>query len=48
MRQRFSEQDGKIAGLDSKIVGIQTEMHQHFTGIETVLTQILERLPEKR
>lgn len=46
MRQRFSEQDNKVAGL-------QNEMHQRFDGqdnkfdrIETILTQILRRLPE--
>ena len=47
MRQRFVEQDSKITTLDGKVVGLQTEMHQGFTGIETALTQILARLPEK-
>jgi hypothetical protein len=58
MRQRFAEQDSKITALDGKVVGLQTEMrqrfeaaqtetHQRFTGIETALTQILGRLPEK-
>lgn len=40
MRQRFAEQDGKLTGL-------QTEMHRRFTQIETVLAQLLARLPEK-
>ena len=47
MRQRFAEQDSKITALDGKVVGLQTEMRQRFTGIETALTRILERLPEK-
>jgi hypothetical protein len=40
MRQYFTEQDGKVTGL-------QTEMRQRFTQIETALTQIISRLPEK-
>jgi hypothetical protein len=58
MRQRFTELDGKIVGQqtetrqrlteqDGKVTSLQTEMRQRFTGIETALTQILERLPEK-
>ncbi|HEU5228158.1 MAG TPA: hypothetical protein VFU49_10140 [Ktedonobacteraceae bacterium] len=31
MRQRFTEQDNRIAGLDSKVAGLQTEMRQRFT-----------------
>jgi hypothetical protein len=30
MRQRFNEQDSKIAGLDNKVAGLQTEMRQRF------------------
>ena len=49
MRQRFNEQDGKIAGL-------QTTVNEHTTRfdrvdtrldkLETLLTQVLERLPK--
>ena len=54
MRQRFNEQDSKIAGLDGKVTGLQTEMRQRFNvhdtrfnNVETLLTQILTRLQEK-
>ncbi|HVU66537.1 MAG TPA: hypothetical protein VHD63_05385 [Ktedonobacteraceae bacterium] len=58
MHQRFAEQDGKLTGLqtemhqrfaeqDGKLTGLQTEMHRRFTRIETVLAQLLARLPEK-
>ena len=56
MRQRFNEQDSKIAGLDSKIAGLQTTQNEHtsvlnehtarFDHLETLLTQVLERLPK--
>lgn len=43
----IAELDNKVTELDGKIVGQQTETRQHFTQIETALTQILARLPEK-
>jgi Tfp pilus assembly protein PilO len=58
LRNEATELDGKIVGLqtemhkrfndqDGKIVGLQTEMRQQFSQIQTTLTQILARLPEK-
>lgn len=45
--ERMTNLRGQIIDLDGKVVGPQTEMHQHFTGIETTLTQIIARLTEK-
>jgi SMC interacting uncharacterized protein involved in chromosome segregation len=55
---QYTELEGKIVGLqtetrqhfaeqDEKIVGLQTETRQRFTTVETMLAQILTRLPEK-
>jgi chromosome segregation ATPase len=49
MRQRFNEQDSKIAGLDSKVAGLQTTQAEHTSILEqhtTLLTQILAGLPK--
>lgn len=44
---QLTNHDKRIAELDGKVVGLQTEMRQRFTGVETMLSQILARLPEK-
>jgi hypothetical protein len=51
---RLNELSTQQIELDGKVVGLQTEMRQRFseqdqrfTNIETVLAQILARLPEK-
>lgn len=47
MRQHFTDLDGKVIGLQTEARQFQTETRQRFTEIETALTQILARLPEK-
>lgn len=44
---KVTKLDNKTTEIDGKVVGLQTEMRQRFGGIETALTQILARLPEK-
>ena len=39
-REQQTEEDGKT-------IGPETEMRQRFTNVETILAQILARLPEK-
>jgi uncharacterized coiled-coil protein SlyX len=53
LQSQLLAQDDNMAELkhtvtetDGKVVGLQTEMRQRFTGIEMALTQILKRLPE--
>jgi uncharacterized protein YydD (DUF2326 family) len=52
--ERLGDIQSQIVELDGKVVGLQTETRQHFTAIETqltehktLLTEILARLPEK-
>jgi len=42
----MTELKNTVIETDGKVVGLQTEMRQRFTGLEMALTQILKRLPE--